>query len=257
RPGQALFMSHSLSTFTHVILWAGGSAETPMPVLFWMLWSKRCMIDGPRIAVASSITATVAANIYRSNILNAWPRQASNHRLEAWVTAMTTLWPRRSMAFTKPRSFTGAGLGARSRRLNMPRWNGGTGSITSACLSPSETSRLLKPRKTITPCWTKPTWQLNLNQIASGNPGAVHNSRSSDPQQTEFRRVVSPDGQQSPFAYVARNGFDIAPGGVHGFATAANASRCHLRSGTENDSGDSPNLPRSGFSPIVDIRACA
>src|SRR5690606_3111102 len=72
--------------------------------------------------------------------------------------------------------FTGAGLGARSRRLNMPRWNGGTGSITSACLSPSETSRLLKPRKTITPCWTKPTWQLNLNQIASDNPGAVQTS---------------------------------------------------------------------------------
>ncbi|MGI9362988.1 MAG: helix-turn-helix domain-containing protein, partial [Parasphingorhabdus sp.] len=50
--------------------------------------------------------------------------------------------------------------------------------ITSACLSPSETSRLLKPRKTITPCWTKPTWQLNLNQIASGNPGAVQKYKS-------------------------------------------------------------------------------
>src|SRR5690606_9817129 len=101
RPGQVLFMSHSLSTFTHVILWAGGSAETPMPVLFWMLWSKRCMIDGPRIAVASSITATVAANMYQSNIPNAWLKQASNHRSEAWVTVMTTLcgdhkWPLQS-----------------------------------------------------------------------------------------------------------------------------------------------------------------
>ena len=59
-----------------------------------MLWSKRCMIGGPRIAMASSITATVAANMYQSNIPNAWLKQASNHRSEAWVTVMTTLWRR-------------------------------------------------------------------------------------------------------------------------------------------------------------------
>lgn len=32
-----------------------------------------------------------------------------------------------------------------------------------------------------------------------------------------------PDGQQSPFAYVTRDGFDVAPGCLHGFTIAADA----------------------------------
>ena len=42
---------------------------------------------------------------------------------------------------------------------NKDRWN------------PLAISRPQKLRKTTTPCWTKPTWPLNLNQTASGNPG--------------------------------------------------------------------------------------
>ncbi|NCP12616.1 MAG: aldo/keto reductase, partial [Sphingomonadales bacterium] len=33
-----------------------------------------------------------------------------------------------------------------------------------------------KPNNNTMPCWTTPPWQHNLNQMASGNPGAVHNS---------------------------------------------------------------------------------
>ena len=29
------------------------------------------------------------------------------------------------------------------------------------------------------PCWTNQPWPLNLNQPASGNPGAVHGSQAS------------------------------------------------------------------------------
>ncbi|NTG64904.1 hypothetical protein G6L45_30380, partial [Agrobacterium rhizogenes] len=31
-----------------------------------------------------------------------------------------------------------------------------------------------KPRSSTTPCWTNQPWPHNLNQIASGKPGAVH-----------------------------------------------------------------------------------
>ena len=45
--------------------------------------------------------------------------------------------------------------------------------LGEAGIEPSAKSRVLKPRKTITPCWTKPTWQRNLTQIVSCIPGAV------------------------------------------------------------------------------------
>ncbi len=61
----------------------------------------------------------------------------------------------------------------RSRRVS-PRWNGSTGSTTAGCWSPSATSRRPKPRNATTPCWTTHHRRHNLNQMASGKPGAVH-----------------------------------------------------------------------------------
>ncbi|MBB2671515.1 UNVERIFIED_ORG: integrase [Rhizobium esperanzae] len=40
--------------------------------------------------------------------------------------------------------------------------------------SPSATFPQPKPRSSITPCWTNQPWLHNLNQTASGKPGAVH-----------------------------------------------------------------------------------
>jgi uracil-DNA glycosylase family 4 len=48
-----------------------------------------------------------------------------------------------------------------------------TGSTTSAFWSPSATFRQPKPRSDTTPCWTSQPWPHNLNQKASGKPGAV------------------------------------------------------------------------------------
>src|SRR5690606_37126102 len=47
-------------------------------------------------------------------------------------------------------------------------------STTEGCSSLSGTSRPPKPRSDTTPCWTTSPWPHNLNQMASGNPGAVH-----------------------------------------------------------------------------------
>ena len=63
-------------------------------------------------------------NTSRSNTPNGLPKLASNRRSAASATAMTTPWPRRSMAFTRPRSSIGVGRGGRSRRSNTPRSNG-------------------------------------------------------------------------------------------------------------------------------------
>jgi putative transposase len=60
-----------------------------------------------------------------------------------------------------------------SKRLNSQLWNGLIGSFTGGCLNQSATSRLPKPKKDTRLCWTMTPWQLNLNQMASGNPGAV------------------------------------------------------------------------------------
>jgi hypothetical protein len=41
-------------------------------------------------------------------------------------------------------------------------------------LEPIGNSRRPKPSNATTPCWNNPPWRHNLNQIASGKPGAVH-----------------------------------------------------------------------------------
>lgn len=58
--------------------------------------------------------------------------------------------------------------------------NGSTGSITADCSSPSAISRQRKLRQTSTPHWNNRPWPHNLNQTASGIPGAVHRVEHAD-----------------------------------------------------------------------------
>ena len=67
----------------------------------------------------------------------------------------------------------GAGHGAASRPSSSRLWNGWTGSTTGGSWSPSATSRRPKLSNVTTPCWSNPPWRHNLNQMASGKPGAV------------------------------------------------------------------------------------
>ena len=85
-----------------------------------------------------------AANMSRSNITSAWRKRVSNPRWAASATLMTMLWPRPSMVFTKPRSFTGAGCGARSRPSSSLLWNGWIGSTTGTCQITSEIPQFYK-----------------------------------------------------------------------------------------------------------------
>ena len=52
--------------------------------------------------------------------------------------------------------------------------NGSIGSTTEGSWSPSATYRRPKPSNATTPRWSNRPWLHNLNQTASGNPGAVH-----------------------------------------------------------------------------------
>ena len=72
------------------------------------------------------------------------------------------------------RRSTGAGHSVHSRRWNMPRSNGWTGSTTGDCWSRSAISLRRKQKRNITPCWTTHPWQHSSNQMVSGNAGAVH-----------------------------------------------------------------------------------
>ena len=63
--------------------------------------------------------------------------------------------------------------GAASKRSNMPRWSGSTGSTIAGCWSPSATSRLPKPKINIMLPRTKSIWQRDSQPNASGRPGAV------------------------------------------------------------------------------------
>ena len=65
-----------------------------------------------------------------------------------------------------------------SRPSSSRPWNGWTGSTTAGSWSPSATSRRPKPSNATTPCWNNPPWRHNLNQMASGKPGAVQTTSS-------------------------------------------------------------------------------
>jgi putative transposase len=179
-----------VSDFTYVATWAGfvyvafvidtyarrivGPAERRMPASSSMPWNKRFTIAGQPIGAASSITAIADPNTYPSSTPSALLKPGSNHPSAVSATPMTTLWPRRSTAFTRPRSSTDVGHGDPSRPSNMPRSSGWTGSTTAVCSNLSATSLPPKPRIDITPCSTTNAWQPNLTLGASDEPGAVH-----------------------------------------------------------------------------------
>jgi putative transposase len=84
----------------------------------------------------------------------------------------------------RARSSIGEDHGGRLKQSSSPHWSGWTGSTTVDCLNPSATFHLPKPNNDTTPCWTTSPWLRNLNQMASGDPGAVHS-------QTEHMPSVS------------------------------------------------------------------
>jgi putative transposase len=82
-----------VSDFTYVATWAGF-----VYVAFVIdTYASRLIV------AASSIIATVGRNTCPSSTPSALPKPASNLPSAASGTATTTLWPRRSMAFTRPR----------------------------------------------------------------------------------------------------------------------------------------------------------
>ena len=69
----------------------------------------------PDLDEISSITAIVAFSTSRSATRRGWPRPASSLRSAASATRTTTRWPRRSSAFSRPRSSGPTARGGRPR----------------------------------------------------------------------------------------------------------------------------------------------
>ena len=103
--------------------------------------------------------------------------------------------------------FSHNSLGVTSRPWNSQHWNGSTGSTIAAYWNPSATFRPPRPNTTSTQCWTNKKWPHNLNQTASGKPGAVHNgrwnchhsNRSSESGSSHLAHHPAPTGARSSF----------------------------------------------------------
>lgn len=104
RPGRGSSTSPSSSTPTPDGSSAGVPAGPRMPASCWMRWSRRSTIAGRFIEAAWFIIATADRNTCLSSTPNASPMPGSSPRSAASATATTTLWPRRLMAITRPRS---------------------------------------------------------------------------------------------------------------------------------------------------------
>ena len=83
------------------------------------------------------------------------------------------LWPRRSTAFTRPRSSTAVDPGDPSKPWNTRPSNGSTGLTIAVCWSLSATSRLPKPKINIMLPRTTSIWQRDSQHNASGRPGTI------------------------------------------------------------------------------------
>ena len=69
--------------------------------------------------------------------------------------------------------------------------NGSTGSTIVGYWSQSAMSRRPKPKNDITPCSTRTAWPRNLNQIASGKPGAVQCHDGREPAEPQAGGLVT------------------------------------------------------------------
>jgi hypothetical protein len=104
---------------------SGGASAPPLMPGSCSMPSNRPSMNAARSKVGAWFTTVIGApSICRSNKPNDWPRQVSNLRSAASVTAMTMLSPKRSMACSKPRSSIVAAHGATSK-LNRPGFAGG------------------------------------------------------------------------------------------------------------------------------------
>lgn len=179
-PGRVSSTWPLSSTSSLVASSAGGQAGQHMRASSSMRWSRHFMIGVPLMAAASCITRIAAFNTCPFGIPSDWQKLASSRLFEASATVTTTPSLRRSTVSTRPKSFIDVDHGAASRRWNSPPWNGSIGSIIDGFWSLSGIYRQPKPRTGITPCWTNQPWPHNLNETASGKPGAVHTCINSD-----------------------------------------------------------------------------
>ena len=125
----------------------------------------------------------------RTDRPSASPRPGSSRRSVASATPTTTLWPRRSTAFTRPRSSGGSDHGRACPRSKWQPCAGSIGSTTGASSAPSGTSCPQKPRpNTMQP--TRPSiWSHDSNETASGKPGTLQIV----PGRSSFDRISSDD----------------------------------------------------------------
>lgn len=161
-----------VSDFTYVATWAGfvyvafvidayarrivgwRASRTAHTSFVSTRWSRLCTSAGLSIAAASCITAIAAASMSRSSTASGWPKRASSLLWAVLAIPTTMLSPKPSTGFTRPKSFIDVDLGGILRRSSSRHSNGSTGSTTAGCWSQSATSRQLKQRNAITPCWS-------------------------------------------------------------------------------------------------------
>ena len=94
-----------------VVSLGGASVARPRPDLSSTLWN-RLFINAGQHRINWCITRIAGRNICRSSIPSAWQRQKSPRRSAVSATVTTTLWPKRSTACSRQKSFTDVAHGA-------------------------------------------------------------------------------------------------------------------------------------------------
>ena len=124
-----------VSDFTHGATWSGFvyvAFAIDIYARRIIGWRASRTAHAGFIKAAWSTTATVAASIYQSSTQSVLQRLGSNPRSAASAIAMTMLWPRRSMVFTRPKSSIAEAHGDPLKPSNTPRSSGLTGSKTGS-----------------------------------------------------------------------------------------------------------------------------
>ena len=101
-----VYVAFVIDVFARRIVGWRASRTATMPGLFSMLWNKP-FINAGQHKINWCITRIADRNICRSSTPNGWQRRRSPRLSAASGTPMTTLWPKRSTACSRQRSFTG------------------------------------------------------------------------------------------------------------------------------------------------------
>lgn len=180
----------SSSTPSLAVSSVGGQGGPSMRASSSMTWTRRLVIADPSIAVGSSTIPRRACYTSQLNIPSDSLKRASSAPSDVSAIPTTTLSPRRSTGFKRPKSHIDEDHGANWKRWSSLEWVDWF--TNHRLLEPSGIYRQPTQNNDTMLCWMHQPWPHILIEMASGKPVAVQAVETSIPNRAAAERADMP-----------------------------------------------------------------